>query len=144
MSIQVAVIPQLFKLLEMSLSITKLSFTPWYPNSSGHIPFQKVKFPAPSTPPAGCRFHPRCDYAIANCSREIPPLVAVAKEHWVACPVSAMSLTEIFRNYDHKQVNKRLLKFVESLGAEVLECWKKEVHPLDITPVLQYSEINWN
>jgi len=52
-------------------------------------PIPKGEIPSAIDPPAGCRFHPRCDYAIANCSREIPPLEAVAKEHWVACPVRA-------------------------------------------------------
>ena len=53
-------------------------------------PIPKGEIPsAIGSPHRGCRFHPRCDYAIADCSREIPPLVAVAKEHWVACPVRA-------------------------------------------------------
>ena len=34
---------------------------------------------------AGCRFHPRCPFAIARCREESPPLVAVAVEHGSAC-----------------------------------------------------------
>ncbi|RMF88934.1 MAG: ABC transporter ATP-binding protein [Nitrospinota bacterium] len=41
--------------------------------------------PSPINPPAGCRFHPRCPVAEAICKREIPPLLAVAEEHQVAC-----------------------------------------------------------
>jgi oligopeptide/dipeptide ABC transporter ATP-binding protein len=43
--------------------------------------------PSPVNPPAGCRFHPRCQYAIDICSREEPPLVDVGNGHLVACHV---------------------------------------------------------
>lgn len=36
-------------------------------------------------PPSGCRFHPRCAYALEKCSREIPELMQVSGEHYVAC-----------------------------------------------------------
>jgi peptide/nickel transport system ATP-binding protein len=52
-------------------------------------PIPKGEIPSAIDPPSGCRFHPRCDYAIAACSREMPPLVKVAKDHRVACPVRA-------------------------------------------------------
>ena len=35
--------------------------------------------------PQGCRFHPRCPFAIDQCRREIPPLGKVAKNHYAAC-----------------------------------------------------------
>jgi peptide/nickel transport system ATP-binding protein len=50
-------------------------------------PIPKGEIPSAIDPPSGCRFHPRCDYANAACSREIPPLVQVANDHWVGCPV---------------------------------------------------------
>jgi peptide/nickel transport system ATP-binding protein len=50
-------------------------------------PIPKGEIPSAIDPPAGCRFHPRCDYANATCSREMPPLVEIAKDHWVGCPV---------------------------------------------------------
>jgi oligopeptide/dipeptide ABC transporter ATP-binding protein len=37
------------------------------------------------TPPAGCKFHPRCEKAMDICRREIPPLREVAPGHHVAC-----------------------------------------------------------
>jgi oligopeptide transport system ATP-binding protein len=37
------------------------------------------------TPPAGCKFHPRCDKAMEVCRREAPPLREVAPGHHVAC-----------------------------------------------------------
>ncbi|RLG86924.1 MAG: ABC transporter ATP-binding protein [Thermoprotei archaeon] len=36
-------------------------------------------------PPPGCRFAPRCPYAMDRCRREEPPMVEVEPGHWVAC-----------------------------------------------------------
>ena len=36
-------------------------------------------------PPSGCRFHPRCQYAMDICRVKEPPYVEVEKEHFVAC-----------------------------------------------------------
>lgn len=37
-------------------------------------------------PPSGCRFHPRCQYAMDICRKEDPEVVKVkGKEHYVAC-----------------------------------------------------------
>lgn len=41
--------------------------------------------PNPSSPPAGCSFHPRCPKASAECSAQIPPLVSVGSGHDVSC-----------------------------------------------------------
>ena len=41
--------------------------------------------PSPHKTPAGCRFHPRCPFAILRCRTEAPPLAPVAPEHWAAC-----------------------------------------------------------
>ncbi|MFW9978098.1 MAG: ABC transporter ATP-binding protein [Candidatus Thorarchaeota archaeon] len=37
------------------------------------------------TPPPGCRFHPRCEYATARCKTEKPFLEELRPGHWVAC-----------------------------------------------------------
>ena len=37
------------------------------------------------TPPSGCRFHPRCRFATERCMQEVPPMIAVASEHFSAC-----------------------------------------------------------
>jgi peptide/nickel transport system ATP-binding protein len=41
--------------------------------------------PSLLTPPTGCRFHPRCEFASAECKRAVPPMRVVAPDHQVAC-----------------------------------------------------------
>jgi len=41
--------------------------------------------PSPINPPPGCRFHPRCPYAIDKCRTEEPVLKDVGGDHYVAC-----------------------------------------------------------
>ncbi len=41
--------------------------------------------PNPMHPISGCKFHPRCKYAVPLCSEEVPPLVAIAPKHSVSC-----------------------------------------------------------
>jgi peptide/nickel transport system ATP-binding protein len=35
--------------------------------------------------PQGCRFHPRCPFAIEKCRSEIPPLLPIKEKHFAAC-----------------------------------------------------------
>jgi peptide/nickel transport system ATP-binding protein len=41
--------------------------------------------PSALNPPSGCRFHPRCPMAIADCSRINPPLEEKVPGHYVSC-----------------------------------------------------------
>lgn len=41
--------------------------------------------PDPSNPPPGCRFHPRCPYAMDRCRREEPRMVQIDGNRLVAC-----------------------------------------------------------
>ncbi len=41
--------------------------------------------PDPVNPPPGCRFHPRCPYAIELCSKVEPKLEKIGFRRWIAC-----------------------------------------------------------
>jgi peptide/nickel transport system ATP-binding protein/oligopeptide transport system ATP-binding protein len=41
--------------------------------------------PSPLNPPKGCRFHPRCPVAMAQCAIEEPPFREISAGHSVAC-----------------------------------------------------------
>ena len=50
----------------------------------GEIPI-KGEVTSPINIPKGCRFYPRCVYAMKMCKREEPELIEVSKDHYVAC-----------------------------------------------------------
>jgi peptide/nickel transport system ATP-binding protein len=50
----------------------------------GELPLKSLEMPDPANPPPGCRFHPRCPYAIAICETKEPPL-AECEGQLVAC-----------------------------------------------------------
>jgi oligopeptide/dipeptide ABC transporter ATP-binding protein len=41
--------------------------------------------PSPINPPSGCRFHPRCPFAMPQCSEEVPVEKEVVPGHRVSC-----------------------------------------------------------
>ena len=41
--------------------------------------------PDPAAFPAGCRFHPRCPFAVEKCRAQLPPLMEVKPGHEAAC-----------------------------------------------------------
>ena len=41
--------------------------------------------PDPVAFPQGCRFHPRCPFAVDKCRTEVPPLVKLSENHEAAC-----------------------------------------------------------
>jgi peptide/nickel transport system ATP-binding protein len=47
--------------------------------------------PSLLAPPNGCRFHPRCPYAMDICKRQVPPSFAVSSGHIAACWLHADS-----------------------------------------------------
>jgi peptide/nickel transport system ATP-binding protein len=50
--------------------------------------------PSPFTPPTGCRFHPRCPLAVAECAGARPVMEETAARHGVACPRYRLPLPE--------------------------------------------------
>jgi len=51
------------------------------------LPTIEGAVPALHALPPGCAFEPRCEFRIAECACELPPLVEVAAGHWARCPV---------------------------------------------------------
>jgi oligopeptide/dipeptide ABC transporter ATP-binding protein len=50
--------------------------------------------PSPLNPPSGCRFHPRCPWAVDICKEAEPVFEQKTADHWVAChlvPASGVS-----------------------------------------------------
>ncbi|SEM58856.1 peptide/nickel transport system ATP-binding protein [Paenibacillus sp. cl141a] len=45
----------------------------------------KGDIPSPAHPPAGCKFHTRCPYALAQCKEVVPEFRNVGNDHYVAC-----------------------------------------------------------
>jgi len=58
---------------------------PSHPDSTQEEIILTGEVPSPINPPSGCRFHPRCPFAMEKCSREVPQLREVAPTHVVSC-----------------------------------------------------------
>ncbi len=62
-----------------------LSAVPKLHEAKDRLPQIRGTVPNLITPPSGCRFHPRCDYAIKICKEKKPLLEELKPGHWVAC-----------------------------------------------------------
>lgn len=59
---------------------------PEYENALGYKEVPPGEPPSLVKPPKGCRFHPRCKWAIAGvCDTEDPPYFVIKEDHEVAC-----------------------------------------------------------
>jgi len=54
-------------------------------NGGGELYAIPGNVPSPINPPAGCRFHTRCERALAVCREIVPEMILAAPEHAVAC-----------------------------------------------------------
>ena len=43
------------------------------------------EIPSPINPPSGCTFHTRCEFATADCAKDVPHLCEVKPGHFVSC-----------------------------------------------------------
>lgn len=55
------------------------------PRFKGRAHILAGEVPSPINPPSGCRFHPRCRFAVERCSDEVPELRDLGDGHLVAC-----------------------------------------------------------
>jgi len=55
------------------------------PRKRGQRELPQGEPPSPTRPPAGCRFHPRCPFAVERCRVEAPVLTVESEGHAVAC-----------------------------------------------------------
>jgi len=62
-----------------------LSSAPRLVEDRDRLPTIPGAVPSPTHWPRGCRFHPRCSRATAECRREIPPFEEHAPDHFAAC-----------------------------------------------------------
>jgi len=78
-------------------STTNIFKNPFHPYTKGLLravpkigrteELQSIKGMVPdlANPPTGCRFHPRCKYAMDICKKKLPALMEIKPEHYVAC-----------------------------------------------------------
>ena len=76
--------------------------------------------PSPFAMPRGCRFHPRCPFAMQQCTSEEPPFFSPSPEHDVACWLYETSpevdFSQAFRSPDTSRIS-----FPKTTGEILLE-----------------------
>ncbi len=58
---------------------------PSHPDERRHEIVLSGEAPSALNPPMGCRFHPRCPFAMSQCSDHEPGLKEIAPDHFVGC-----------------------------------------------------------
>ena len=66
-------------------TIGLLASIPKLTQEQDELPVIEGTVPNPLSPPPGCRFHPRCPFAVERCRVEIPALAEISPSHQVAC-----------------------------------------------------------
>jgi len=58
---------------------------PSFSESTKRLQPLKGEVPNLLHPPQGCRFHPRCPFAMSVCKEKVPPRVEIEDRHYVSC-----------------------------------------------------------
>jgi oligopeptide/dipeptide ABC transporter ATP-binding protein len=85
--VETAPTTQLFRGPHHPYTIGLLRSIPSVEGRRGDLPVIPGNVPDLISPPAGCRFHPRCPFAMEICHVQRPPMVKVGDDHHVACHV---------------------------------------------------------
>jgi peptide/nickel transport system ATP-binding protein len=64
------------------------------PHKRRTAPMPPGEIPNPINPPPGCRFHPRCPFAVDHCREHEPVLRELRPGHWVACDYAEQFLKQ--------------------------------------------------
>jgi oligopeptide/dipeptide ABC transporter ATP-binding protein len=83
--VEQAPVASLFEGPQHPYTVGLLGSIPRLEQEQERLPAIEGNVPDPLDMPAGCRFHPRCPLADAQCRAEAPPLRAVAPAHATAC-----------------------------------------------------------
>jgi peptide/nickel transport system ATP-binding protein len=62
-----------------------LNATPSLDSAKTGLKYIRGNPPDLLNPPTGCRFHPRCEYAMEICHQKEPMLLQISRNHFVAC-----------------------------------------------------------
>ena len=68
----------------------------------------KGDVPSPISPPSGCHFHTRCQYAIDACKTISPQLVEIEPRHFAAC---------VRINSDHPNIDENAASGLGAIGS---------------------------
>ena len=80
-----APVAALFEAPQHPYTIGLLASIPRLETTQRRLPSIEGAVPSPAALPGGCRFHPRCPFAIERCRVEEPPLAELAPGHAAAC-----------------------------------------------------------
>jgi len=78
-------VPQLFSEPQHPYTVGLLGSIPRLDLDQERLSAIEGFVPDAAAMPAGCRFHPRCPFAVEKCLQEIPPLIEIKKDHYAAC-----------------------------------------------------------
>jgi len=78
-------VPQLFSEPQHPYTVGLLGSIPRLDLDQQRLSAIEGFVPDAAAMPAGCRFHPRCPFAVEKCFQEIPPLMKIKEDHYAAC-----------------------------------------------------------